>query len=77
MLEMDFLWRENWKSWDKNRNNATMHARNGLLVCENWKRHDENRKCATMHARNELFEVEIGFQNIAHQITIAQYSILR
>ena len=31
MLEIDFLRRENWKTCDKNADNATMHARNGLF----------------------------------------------
>ena len=77
MLEMDFLWRENWKNITKMQIMLLCMLKIDFFGREHWKTCDKNRISATMHARNELFEVDKGFQNIAHQIAIAQYSILR
>ena len=38
MLEMNFSRRENWKTCDKNRNNATMHDRNELFEARKLER---------------------------------------
>ena len=43
MLEMDFLRRENGKIHDRNRNNATMHARNELFETRKLEKYDKFR----------------------------------